>query len=134
MGNDKGISRKEFLSAWPRQALGAAQSWLDGRVASLEHDATEATGKQVAILDITRCLAWGNFSCQLCYLACPRRDLAIELIETKPIVKVSECDGCALCVAACRTVNDLSAIKMVPSPPRPGHDPVLYARPASKAP
>ena len=113
MGEDKGISRKEFLSAWPHRALGGVQSWLDGRLAYLESDTAEAPSKQTAVLDITRCLAWGNFSCQLCYLACPRRDLAIELIETKPIVKVSKCDGCALCVAACRTVNDLVAIKMV---------------------
>ncbi len=114
MGEDKCLSRKEFLSAWPRQALGAAQSWLDDRVASLKHDATEATGKQVAVLDITRCLAWGNFSCQLCYLVCPRREQAIELVDTKPVLKASGCDGCALCVPACATVNDLPAIKMVP--------------------
>lgn len=114
MGEDKCLSRKEFLSAWPLHALGAAQSWLDGRVASLERGATELTGKQVAVLDITRCLAWGNFSCQLCYLACPRREQAIELVDTRPLLKASGCDGCALCVPACGTVNDLSAIKMVP--------------------
>lgn len=113
MGEDKGISRKEFLSAWPRRALGAAQSWLDDRVASLEHDAAEATGKQVAVLDITRCLAWGNFSCQLCYLACPRRDQAIELVETKPVLKASGCDGCALCIPVCEAVNAPAAIKIV---------------------
>jgi len=114
MGEDRGISRKEFLSAWPRQALGAVQSWLDSRIDSLERDATETTGKKVAVLDITRCLAWGNFSCQLCYLACPRREQAIELVDTKPVLKAESCDGCALCVPACATVNDLSAIKMVP--------------------
>src|SRR3989338_10062980 len=114
MGEDRGISRKEFLSAWPHRALGVVQSWLDGRLAYLERDTVEAPSKQTAVLDITRCLAWGNFSCQLCYLACPRREEAIELVDTKPVLKASGCDGCALCVPACATVNDLPAIKMVP--------------------
>ena len=113
MGESKGISRKEFLSAWPHRALGAVQSWLDRRLDYLEHDMEKTPGKQVAVLDITRCLAWGNFSCQLCYLACPRREQALEFVDTKPVVRASECNGCALCVAACQTVNDLSAIKMV---------------------
>ena len=113
MGGDRGFSRKEFLSAWPHRALGVVQSWLEGRLAYLERDRAEATERRVAVLDITRCLAWGNFSCQLCYLACPRREQAIEFVDTKPVLKASECDGCALCVPACGTVNDLPAIKMV---------------------
>ena len=114
MGNDRGISRKEFLSAWPHRALEVVQSWLDGRLAYLERDRAEAMERQAAVLDITRCLAWGNFSCQLCYLACPQKDRAIEMVDTKPVVRTLNCDGCALCVAACCTVNDLSAIKMMP--------------------
>src|SRR3989338_1504094 len=71
------------------------------------------TGPRIARLDISRCLAWGGANCQLCYLACPLRDRAIEMCDQKPVVHSFACDGCAMCEAACRTVNNFPAIDMV---------------------
>ena len=76
-------------------------------------DNCAASKPQIARLDIARCLAWGAMSCQLCYLACPARDQAIEMRDQKPVIISSFCDGCSMCVSACETVNDLPAIKMV---------------------
>ncbi len=69
--------------------------------------------RRLAILDISRCLAWGTGGCQICYLRCPLRDEAMVLEGDKPTVVASTCDGCGICVAACRAVNDLGAIQIV---------------------
>lgn len=76
----------------------------------LEQPAT----RRIAMLDVSRCLAWGIGSCQLCYLQCPQRDRAMVLEGGgKPTVVASACDGCGVCVNVCRTVNDLGAIRIV---------------------
>lgn len=75
----------------------------------LEQPAT----RRIAMLDVSRCLAWGVGSCQLCYLQCPLRDEAMTLDGGKPTVVASACDGCGACVKVCRTVNDLGAIRIV---------------------
>src|SRR3990167_2005965 len=48
----------------------------------------------VAAISVTRCLAWGNSLCQACYLACPLRDRAIEIVDQKPIINREICNGC----------------------------------------
>jgi len=67
----------------------------------------------VARINVTNCLAWTGASCQLCYLACPLREEAIVMRDLKPVIDSFFCDGCAMCVEACRTVNDLCAVDLV---------------------
>lgn len=67
----------------------------------------------IARVEVLHCQAWSGLLCQQCYLACPKRDQAIEMRDQKPQIVVSVCDGCAMCLEACRTVNDLPAIRMV---------------------
>ena len=77
-----------------------------------EHDVRQ----QVALLDISRCLAWSGTDCQVCYLKCPKRDQAMTLDGGRPTIVSSVCDGCGVCVEICRTVNDLGAIQLVLEP------------------
>jgi len=67
----------------------------------------------VARIDADRCLAWSDADCQMCYLQCPRRDQAIVLEAGRPVIHSAACDGCGICVDACRSVNDPGAIQMV---------------------
>lgn len=90
------MNRRDFLKNLPRQLV-------KGLLAE----------KQVARVDITRCLAWSGANCQLCYLSCPLREQAIQIHDQKPVIIASSCNGCALCQQACQTVNDLIAIEMV---------------------
>ena len=115
----KTISRRDFLKGFPRQLMKSMQ-FIAGRHLSdfsLEQNSSQDKEKvsiesKRALLYIERCLAWSGASCQLCYLACPLRDKAIEMIDQKPVVIVSFCNGCGVCVTACQTVNDMPAIKI----------------------
>jgi ferredoxin-type protein NapG len=104
------MNRRDFLKSLPRQLVEGL------RAVTLENTLTESARsaeQQVAHVDITRCLAWSGANCQLCYLACPRRETAIQMQDQKPVIIASSCDGCALCQQACQTVNDLIAIEIV---------------------
>lgn len=92
------MNRRDFLKNLPRQLVEGLRV---------------VTEKKVARVDITRCLAWSGANCQLCYLACPIREQAIQIHDQKPVIIASSCDGCALCQQACQMVNDLIAIEMV---------------------
>jgi Pyruvate/2-oxoacid:ferredoxin oxidoreductase delta subunit len=113
------INRRFFLKSFPQALLQGLRSLTADRVpisareGALEKDFTGPTKEALAYIDVTRCLAWEGTSCQACYLACPIRDEAIEMDDQKPVIIVSGCDGCTLCVDACKTVNDLGAIRMV---------------------
>ena len=115
----KALSRREFLKSFPQQLFKGMRSITRSCLpiaileeAGLSKEKT-SLGPKKALLDITQCLAWEGLSCQLCYLACPLRDKAISIEDLKPIIHASFCDGCTLCLAACRTVNDMVAIRMV---------------------
>lgn len=96
--------RRAFLKSFPRYfARRALEAWKG----------FQGTAARVAQVDVTTCVAWTGLSCQLCYLACPRRGRAIFMEDQKPVVVAQECDGCALCEAACKTVNLPPAIRMV---------------------
>ncbi len=69
--------------------------------------------RQIARLDVSRCLAYSGSDCQLCYVACPRRDQALIIRQSKPMIVPGLCDGCSMCQTACATVNDLSAVTMI---------------------
>ena len=113
------ISRRDFLKSFPQQLFKGMRSitrpHLPIAISQEEGASKEKTslGPKKAFLNITQCLAWEGLSCQLCYLACPLRDKAISIEDLKPIIHASFCDGCTLCVAACRTVNDMVAIRMI---------------------
>ena len=68
--------------------------------------------RRVARIDVTKCFAWLASDCQHCYLACPLKERAIVMRDLKPVIYDSAWDGCGMCEAACRTVNDLGAIMM----------------------
>jgi ferredoxin len=40
------------------------------------------------------------------------------LSDGRPTIVASACDGCGLCVDACRMVNDLATIRLVSATPR----------------
>jgi len=119
------ITRRDFIKSFPKQLLATLQGTLNACwdiVTSREDfekerqtriQQFEAPGPCVARIDVGRCLAWQGMSCQLCYLACPIRDKAIETRDQKPVIVSAFCDGCGMCATACKTVNDLLAIQMV---------------------
>ena len=106
------MDRRAFLAAAPKQLFRGVQALMTPVVAPAALASVEAT-QRVAILDVSRCLAWGEGHCQLCYLRCPLRDRALVLEGGKPVIVTSACDGCGVCVDVCRTVNDLGAIQQV---------------------
>ena len=115
-----GIDRRTFLKVAPRHVLDGVRGLMSdlGRFASpLPAGREQPATRRIAMLDVSRCLAWGVGGCQLCYLQCPRRDGAIVLESGRPTVVLSGCDGCGVCVDVCRTTNDLGAIQLIDAPP-----------------
>ncbi len=96
-------TRREFLKFLPLQFMKGFESLAP----------TKPQAPKVARLDVSRCLAWGGASCQLCYLACPHRDKALRIDDQKPVFDSAFCNGCAMCDLACQTINDTPAIKMI---------------------
>lgn len=108
-------SRREFLRSLPRHLLRTLGAVAKEGIFAFSSKAEEEGLAQnlVARVEISRCHAWTGLICQQCYLACPKRDQAIEMRDQKPVIMTSVCDGCAMCVSACETVNDMPAIRMV---------------------
>jgi len=105
------VNRREFLRSAPRHFLSGIRTFL-GHVNTTPVGQEEGA-QRIVIIDSARCLAWGSSPCQVCYLHCPLRDEAIVLDGGRPHVIASSCNGCGVCVEACRTVNDLGAIRLV---------------------
>jgi len=105
----EGMSRRDFLTKFPSYFVEGLRRVAYGDPAKTP----EQGGVKVAKLNIAQCLAWGGAGCQYCYLACPLREEALHMEDQKPVMAPSLCNGCAQCVAACRTVNDPPAIEMV---------------------
>ena len=113
------MDRRAFLAWVPRRMFAGAQE-LATTVSSLTDRMSGETipegAGRLAVLDPSRCVAWGGGMCQACYLRCPRRDEAMVLDDGRPLIVASACDGCGVCVEACRTVNDVGAIRLVVEP------------------
>jgi Pyruvate/2-oxoacid:ferredoxin oxidoreductase delta subunit len=115
----KDSDRRHFLKSLPHQVVKGVRAVAGGgflpSLTEIESntDPEQAQEPSVARIDVAKCHAWAGLSCQLCYLACPKRDQAIEMRDQKPVIIASGCDGCAMCDVACRTVNDISAVAMV---------------------
>ncbi len=110
------MDRRTFLTSAPRQLLSGVKALMSDVTAfawPVAERRAHATPCRVALLDVSRCLAWGGSACQLCYLQCPLRDEAITLDDGRPLIMASACNGCGVCVEACRTVNDLGAIRLM---------------------
>ncbi|MDP2644012.1 MAG: hypothetical protein Q8P24_03675 [Desulfobacterales bacterium] len=109
------INRREFLRELPRHLLQKFVAVAREGIFAFSPRTEEKVPAQdlVAQVEISRCHAWSGLICQQCYLACPKRDQSIEMRDQKPVIMASVCDGCAMCVSACQTVNDLTAIRMV---------------------
>ena len=119
-----GMDRRAFLASAPQQLFRGVQALMARVVAPATPtpvDVTSVSRRRVAILDVSRCLAWGEGNCQLCYLRCPLRDHAMVLEVGRPVVVTSACDGCGVCVNVCHTVNDLGAIQVVTASFAAGH-------------
>lgn len=109
------VSRRTFLRWLPRQMVAGVRELIaEGSPSGVAGAQTTASvgGRRLAVIDVTRCLAWGASPCQACYLRCPLRDEAIMLDDGRPLVMASACNGCGVCVEACRTVNDVGAIRL----------------------
>ena len=110
------IDRRTFLASAPRWLFGEMKVLMSGVAALAWHASEEqerAAYHQIALLDISRCLAWSGTDCQTCYLACPKREKAMTIEAGKPAIVTSVCDGCGVCIGVCRSVNDLEAIQLV---------------------
>ena len=112
-------ARREFLRSLPRHFLEKFRAVAREGIFAFSPNGGETASPQnlVAQVEVSRCHAWGGLICQQCYLACPKRDQAIEMRDQKPVIITSVCDGCAICVDACKIVNDLPAIRMVARAP-----------------
>ncbi len=68
----------------------------------------------VAVINISRCLAYAEQPCKSCVIKCPLSGKAITYDNFKPAIHEDACVGCGVCEHVCKTVNDLGAIKTVP--------------------
>jgi len=110
------VDRRTFLKWMPRQVFNGMKGFMtdiSSASSTISHEVGAGSGRRVATIDLTRCLAWEANECQLCYLRCPLRDEAIMLDGGKPRIVASACDGCGVCVEACHAVNDLGAIHIM---------------------
>ena len=100
-------TREEFLRNLPKNLWNSIHRILDN------HSNDEKEKNLIAHLNVSNCLAWNGTTCQICYLACPKRDKAIEIWFERPVIVASNCNGCAVCQVACETVNSLPTLRMV---------------------
>ena len=121
------MDRRAFLASAPQQLFRGVQALMTPVVTPTALTPVDAT-QRMAVLDVSRCLAWGEGRCQLCYLRCPSRDRAMVLEAGRPVIVTSACDGCGVCVDACRTVNDLGAIQIVTASFAAGHTDNIITR------
>lgn len=113
------FSRRNFLTLqWrtPGSRWRRAGSPTSGPTAFVAQTHTTDGTDPVTLCGVTLradlCLAWGGTNCVQCYIACPLQGIALDLDDGRPILNPVRCDGCALCVTACRTVNDLEAMRL----------------------
>lgn len=113
------LTRRDFLRRLPGHLMEKLGTVAREGMSAFSSNAGRMTLSRdlVAQIEVSRCHAWSGFLCQHCYLACPKRERAIEMRDQKPVINALGCDGCAMCLTACETVNDLPAVRMVPRAP-----------------
>lgn len=114
------MDRREFFKSIPKFLAISIQSFTvrygkqeEFRGCHIKENIPEDGKAKVAQLISENCIAWEGGSCQICYLSCPYRDRAIRMVDQKPVIDSSVCDGCTKCVTACQTVNTTLAINMI---------------------
>ena len=111
-----GIDRRTFLTTAPRHLLSGVKALMNDVAAftwPIADGPDRTVHQRVALLDVSRCLAWSGMDCQMCYLKCPKHHEAMTLEGGRLTIVTSGCDGCGICIDVCRTVNDLGAIRLV---------------------
>jgi Pyruvate/2-oxoacid:ferredoxin oxidoreductase delta subunit len=111
-------SRREFLKSVPQFVLKAVRQTAQNGILNLPvveelNGKTRIAQAGVARIEVSKCLAWMDQPCQMCFLACPLRGQAISIEELKPVITAASCDGCAMCQTACQTVTDDCAIQIL---------------------
>lgn len=76
-------------------------------------DSASALRLGVAVIDEEMCTARDGADCRLCSIKCPLEPKAIYFKDIGPVLDRSTCTGCGICAEACRTVNDIEAIKII---------------------
>lgn len=66
----------------------------------------------LAIIDAHTCWAYQGQVCDICYQRCPLPEVAIKMVDRKPVIQ-DACVGCGLCAYAC--VNTPSSITIDPT-------------------
>ncbi len=85
----------------------------DGALVMPESRRREDVKMGYAILDKSKCQAYGDTFCQQCVIDCPIPG-AISQVDQKPVIHKKACTGCGVCVLSCSTVNIPLAIKIKP--------------------
>lgn len=113
---------KGFLVAWTPaitvnsggyciRCLNCVKTCASGALQKIERDQIKIG---VAVIDKTKCLDWSVGGCSKCVKICPlvnEGQIAIRMIEGKPVVQEDICIGCAVCAIRCPE----GAIKISPN-------------------
>lgn len=99
------LSRREFFERLTGNSTPAAARRFSG------DDPPKSGTERLLVLEPDRCAAWSGHDCRMCFVVCPHRGRALVFEAERPRVEASACDGCGVCIEACRTVNDLAALR-----------------------
>ena len=103
---------KGFLVAWTPaitvnsggyciRCLNCVKTCASGALQKIERDLIKIG---VAVIDETKCPDWSVGGCSKCVKICPlvnEGQIAIKMIEGKPVVQEDTCVGCAVCAIRC---------------------------------
>ena len=103
---------KGFMVAWTPaitvnsggyciRCLNCVKTCASGALQKVERDQIKIG---VAVIDETKCLDWSVGGCSKCVNTCPlvnEGQIAIKMIEGKPVVQENTCIGCAVCTIRC---------------------------------
>jgi len=70
-----------------------------------------------ALIDRINCLDYsgdGASPCQKCYKECPLKDYAIDLEDSRPVIRAEKCTGCGICGNVCAEIVSPSAVRVFP--------------------
>lgn len=101
-----GISRREFLRFLWRKEKNESRQETDSAYAAVSI-------RRVAKVIESRCSAYSGNHCQQCFVACPKKDEALKMMDLRPVIVTEKCDGCGECQTACEIVNDRRAIYII---------------------
>ena len=83
------------------RCLNCVKTCASGVLQKIERDQIKIG---VAVIDETKCVDWTVGGCSKCVNTCPlvnEGQIAIKMIEGKPVVQEDTCIGCAVCTIRC---------------------------------